>query len=317
MNDFEREQIESIKAEAQAQEYEGKREVGEVVEDRFGAHASKLITDSIAVIVLTALAVSFMIPIAAVIMNSFKKKSALPAGKGKAFDLINKDTYNGFQNYKDGMKAVGMSSAIKNSFLITIIAVLVLVFLTSMTAWYLVRVKTVLTSIVYYGFVFSMIVPFQMVMCSMSLLSYDLGLATIQGLVLLYVGFGAGMCVFMFSGFVKSIPLEIEEAAMIDGCNPIQTYFRVVFPMLKPIIVTVSILETMWVWNDYLLPKLTLPTDIKTIPIAIEACTASHGVTEIGWLMAMLVIAIIPIVIFYLACQKHIIRGVAAGAVKG
>lgn len=315
MNDNEREQIEKLKAEES--QYEGKREVGEIVEKRFGACASKLIADSVAVIILTLLAVAFMIPIAAVVMNSFKTKSALPAGKGKAFELINKDTYNGLNNYKDGMKAVGMTSAIKNSFLITIIAVIVLIFLTSMTAWYLVRVKTKMTSVIYYGFVFSMIVPFQMVMCSMSLLSYNLGLATIEGLVLLYVGFGAGMCVFMFSGFVKSIPLEIEEAAMIDGCNPIQTYFRVVLPMLKPIMVTVAILETMWIWNDYLLPKLTLPTDIKTIPIAIEACTGSHGVTEIGWLMAMLVIAIIPIVIFYLACQKHIIRGVAAGAVKG
>jgi raffinose/stachyose/melibiose transport system permease protein len=210
-----------------------------------------------------------------------------------------------------------MLDAIKNSAMITVVSVLVLLLLTSMTAWYIVRVKSKLTSIIYYGFVFSMIVPFQMVMYTMSSFASMLGLNTQYGIVLLYVGFGSGMCVFMFTGFVKSIPYDVEEAAMIDGCNPIQTYFRVVMPMLKPTLVTVGILETMWIWNDYLLPKLTLPTDIKTIPIAIDACTGSHGTYQLGWLMAMLVIAIIPIIIFYLLCQKHIIKGVAAGAVKG
>lgn len=282
-----------------------------------GAKTKKIVSDSIMVIFLTILSLLFIIPIATVIMNSFKKKIYLAQGKGNAFELLTAKSWNGFKNYSEGAKAVGMTSAIKNSLMITIIAVIILILLTSMAAWYLTRVKTKATSIIYYAFVFSMIVPFQMVMFTMSSLADMLGLSTIYGLIVLYVGFGAGMCVFMFSGFVKAIPYDIEEAAMIDGCNPIQTYFRVVMPMLKPTMVTIAILETMWIWNDYLLPKLILPTEVKTIPIAIDACTGSHGTYQLGWLMAMLVIAIIPIVIFYLLCQKHIIKGVAAGAVKG
>lgn len=282
-----------------------------------GAKTKKIVSDSIMVIFLTILSLLFIIPIATVIMNSFKKKIYLAQGKGNAFELLTAKSWNGFKNYSEGAKAVGMTSAIKNSLMITVIAVIILILLTSMAAWYLTRVKTKATSIIYYAFVFSMIVPFQMVMFTMSSLADMLGLSTIYGLIVLYVGFGAGMCVFMFSGFVKAIPYDIEEAAMIDGCNPIQTYFRVVMPMLKPTMVTIAILETMWIWNDYLLPKLILPTEVKTIPIAIDACTGSHGTYQLGWLMAMLVIAIIPIVIFYLLCQKHIIKGVAAGAVKG
>ena len=220
-------------------------------------------------------------------------------------------------SYVEGAKAIKMIDAIKVSVIITVVAVVVIVLLTSMTAWYLTRVKSKVTSVIYYGFVFSMIVPFQMVMYTMASFASMLGLNTQYGLIILYVGFGSGMCVFMFSGFVKAIPYDVEEAAMIDGCNPLQTFFKVVMPMLKPTMVTIAILETMWVWNDYLLPKLVLPTDIKTIPIAIDACTGSHGTYQLGWLMAMLVVAIIPIVLFYLVCQKHIIKGVAAGAVKG
>ena len=212
-----------------------------------------------------------------------------------------------------------MFTAVKWSLIITVCAVVVIVLFTSMTAWYLTRVKSKITSIIFYSFVFSMIVPFQMVMFPMASLADMLGLNTPFGLIVMYVGFGAGQCVFMFGGFVKAIPFDVEEAAMIDGCNPIQTFFRVVAPMLKPTMITIAILETMWVWNDYLLPYLILPRTgkIKTIPIAIDACSGSHGVTELGWLMAMLVIAIIPIILFYLLCQKHIIKGVAAGAVKG
>lgn len=282
-----------------------------------GAKTKKIVSDSIMVLLLTILSLLFIIPIATVIMNSFKKKIYLAQGKGNAFELLTAKSWNGFKNYAEGAKAVGMISAIKNSLIITIVAVIVLILLTSMTAWYLTRVKTKVTSIIYYAFVFSMIVPFQMVMFTMSSLADMLGLSTTYGLIILYVGFGAGMCVFMFSGFVKAIPYDIEEAAMIDGCNPLQTFFRVVMPMLKPTMVTIAILETMWIWNDYLLPKLILPTEVKTIPIAIDACTGSHGTYQLGWLMAMLVVAIIPIVIFYLLCQKHIIKGVAAGAVKG
>lgn len=282
-----------------------------------GVKAKRIVADTVKFVILLALAILFIMPIFTVIMNSFKKKIYLMQGKGNAFELLTKKSWNGFKNYKEGMEAVKMVDAIKVSAFITVVAVIVLILLTSMTAWYLVRVKSKFTSCLYYGFVFSMIVPFQMVMYTMSSLASMLGLNTKYGIILLYVGFGAGICVFMFSGFVKAIPYDVEEAAMIDGCNPLQTYFRVVMPMLKPTMITVAILEAMWIWNDYLLPKLVLPTDIKTIPIAIDACTGSHGTYQLGWLMAMLVIAIIPIVIFYLLCQKHIIKGVAAGAVKG
>lgn len=282
-----------------------------------GVKARKILFDSIQFIILLVLALLFIMPIFTVVMNSFKKKIYLMQGKGNAFELLTKKSWNGFKNYKEGMEAVKMVDAIKVSATITVVAVVVLILLTSMTAWYLVRVKSKVTSVIYYGFVFSMIVPFQMVMYTMSSLASMLGLNTKYGIILLYVGFGAGMCVFMFSGFVKAIPYDVEEAAMIDGCNPLQTYFRVVMPMLKPTMITVAILEAMWIWNDYLLPKLVLPTNIKTIPIAIDACTGSHGTYQLGWLMAMLVIAIVPIVVFYLLCQKHIIKGVAAGAVKG
>lgn len=282
-----------------------------------GIKLRKIIVDTVTFVILTCLALLFMLPIATVIMNSFKKKTYLMQGKGNAFDLLTKESWNGFKNYVDGAKAVKMFDAIKVSLIITVVAVVVIVLLTSMTAWYLTRVKSKVTSVIYYGFVFSMIVPFQMVMYTMASFASMLGLNTQYGLIVLYVGFGSGMCVFMFSGFVKSIPYDVEEAAMIDGCNPLQTFFRVVMPMLKPTMVTIAILEAMWIWNDYLLPKLVLPTEIKTIPIAIDACTGSHGTYQLGWLMAMLVVAIIPIVIFYLLCQKHIIKGVAAGAVKG
>ena len=282
-----------------------------------GVKAKKVLIDTVQFVILLALAIVFIMPIFTVVMNSFKKKIYLMQGKGNAFELLNKKSWNGFKNYKEGMEAVKMIDAIKVSATITVVSVIVLILLTSMTAWYLVRVKSKVTSVIYYGFVFSMIVPFQMVMYTMSSLASMLGLNTKYGIILLYVGFGAGMCVFMFSGFVKAIPYDVEEAAMIDGCNPLQTYFRVVMPMLKPTMITVAILEAMWIWNDYLLPKLVLPTNIKTIPIAIDACTGSHGTYQLGWLMAMLVIAIVPIIIFYLLCQKHIIKGVAAGAVKG
>lgn len=282
-----------------------------------GIKLRKIIVDTVTFIFLTVLALVFMMPIATVIMNSFKKKAFLMQGKGNAFELLSKKSWNGFKNYVEGAKAIKMIDAIKVSVIITVVAVAVIVLLTSMTAWYLTRVKSKVTSVIYYGFVFSMIVPFQMVMYTMASFASMLGLNTQYGLIILYVGFGSGMCVFMFSGFVKAIPYDVEEAAMIDGCNPLQTFFKVVMPMLKPTMVTIAILETMWVWNDYLLPKLVLPTDVKTIPIAIDACTGSHGTYQLGWLMAMLVVAIIPIVLFYLVCQKHIIKGVVAGAVKG
>lgn len=267
--------------------------------------------------VMVVLSVGWITPIFLIVMNSFKKKLAIREGKGMAFDFLTKESFTGWSNYVEGAEKVGMRSAIINSAIITIFAVVCLVLFTSMAAWYITRVKSKITSVIYYLFVFSMVVPFQMVMYTMSSLANILHLNSVIGLIILYVGFGAGMCVFLFSGFVKAIPFDVEEAAMIDGCNPVQTFFRIVLPMLKPTCITVAILQTMWIWNDYLLPKLVLPTEVKTIPIAIDACTGSHGVKNLGWLMAMLVIAIVPIIIFYLSCQKYIIKGVAAGAVKG
>ena len=188
-----------------------------------------------------------------------------------------------------------------------------------MTAYYITRVKTWWTSVIYYLFAFSMIVPFQMVMFPTSSIADRLGLATPWGMVLLYLGFGGGLSVFLFSGFVKSIPLEIEEASYIDGCSPLQNYFRVVMPLLKPTAVTVAILNTMWVWNDFLLPYLVIGSDerYKTIPIVIQGMIGTNGNKDLGAQMAVLVMAVIPIVVFYLACQKYIVEGVAAGAVKG
>ncbi|MGL4912704.1 MAG: carbohydrate ABC transporter permease, partial [Romboutsia sp.] len=210
-------------------------------------------------------------------------------------------------------------SAMGWSFFITITSVIVIIFFTSMTAYYITRVKSKITSGIYYLFVFSMIVPFQMVMFPTVKLADVLNLSNPIGMVLLYLGFGGGLSVFMFSGFIKSVPLEIEEAAMIDGCNPLQTYFHIVLPILKPTAITVAILNAMWIWNDYLLPYLVigLSTEYKTIPVVIQMLVGSNGNRDMGAMMAMLVLSIIPIIIFYLACQKHIIEGVAAGAVKG
>ena len=186
-----------------------------------------------------------------------------------------------------------------------------------MTAWYITRIKSKVTNFLYYLFVFSMIVPFQMVMFTMSKIANMLSLDNPFGIIIIYLGFGAGLSVFMFSGFVKSIPIDIEEAAMIDGCNTIQTFFLIVFPLLKPIAITISILNVMWIWNDYLLPTLVLRSDYKTLPMAVQYLRGGYGAVDMGAMMAILVLAIIPIVIFYLVCQKHIIEGIAAGAVKG
>ena len=186
-----------------------------------------------------------------------------------------------------------------------------------MTAWYIVRVKNGFTKALYYIFVFSMIVPFQMVMFTMTKTVADLGLDTPWGLIIVYLGFGAGLAVFMFCGFVKSVPVEIEEAAMIDGCNPFQTFFHVVFPIMKPTAITVAILDAMWIWNDYLLPYLLIGSEYKTIPIAVQYLRGGYGSVDMGAMMSMLVLSIIPIVVFYLSCQKYIIKGIVAGAVKG
>ena len=270
--------------------------------------------NTIIFIILCALVVVFLYPIMFIVINSFKGKFFISQNP---FALPTAETFAGLTNY--GLEKTGFFSAMGWSFFITILSVAVIIFFTSMTAYYITRVKSKATNVLYYLFVFSMIVPFQMVMFPMVKLADTLNLSNPLGMVALYLGFGSGLSVFMFSGFIKSIPLEIEEAAMIDGCNPLQTYFHIVLPILKPTSITVAILNAMWVWNDYLLPYLVigLSTKYKTIPVVIQMLVGSNGNRDMGAMMAMLVLAIIPIVVFYLACQKHIIEGVVAGAVKG
>lgn len=265
---------------------------------------------------LCILAMVFLMPILFVFMNSLKGKLYI---SDAPFALPNAKTFAGLQNYRNGIEKTDFLQAFGCSLFITVFSVAAILAFTSMTAYYLTRVKTVFTNVLYYMFVFSMIVPFQMVMFTMSKLANSINLNNLPGMVLLYLGFGAGLAVFLFCGFVKSIPLEIEEAAMIDGCNPLQTFFRVVLPLLKPTAVTVAILNAMWIWNDYLLPYLIigLSTPYKTIPVAVQYLIGSYGARDMGAMMALLVLSVIPIIVFYLLCQKYIIEGVVAGAVKG
>lgn len=265
-------------------------------------------------IVLTVIGIAFLSPVFIVLINSFKGKFFISE---EPFSLPDKDTFAGLENYVSGLEKTGFFSAFGWSLFITVFSVLAIVLFTSMTAWYIVRVKKKFTKALYYVFVFSMIVPFQMVMFTMTKTAGELGLDTPWGIVLIYLGFGAGLAVFMFCGFLKSVPLEIEEAAMIDGCNPVQTFFMVVFPVLKPTAITVAILNAMWIWNDYLLPYLLIGSEYKTIPVAVQYLRGGYGSVDMGALMAMLVLSIIPIIIFYLFCQKYIIKGIVAGAVKG
>ena len=263
---------------------------------------------------LLILSFVFLIPIITVISNSFKDKFSISQ---TPFVLPNSDTFAGIENYIKGVNDTGFIWAFLWSLFITVASVGIIVLFTSMTAWYITRIKSRFNSVLYYLFVFSMIVPFQMVMFTMSKIANILRLDNPLGLIFIYLGFGAGLSVFIFSGFVKSIPLSLEEAAIIDGCNVFGTFWHVVFPILKPTAITVTILNTMWIWNDYLLPYLVIGSDYKTIPIAVQYLKGGYGSVDMGALMAMLVLSIIPVVIFYLFSQKYIIKGVAAGAVKG
>lgn len=266
-------------------------------------------------LLLVLLAALTLVPLFLVVQNSFKSRFYI---SGDPFALPNKETFVALENYISGLSAGGFFAAFGRSLLITVVSVGLIVLCTSMAAWYLMRVRTALTKGMYYLFVFSMIVPFQMVMYTMSYLVGRAKLNTVLGMPFIYLGFGAGLSVFMLCGFIRGIPRELEEAATIDGCNPVQTFFLVVLPLLKPTAVTVAILNTMWIWNDYLLPYLVLGTEKKTVPVAIQiAMQGAYGSTDYGGLMAMLVLAMIPIVVFYLFCQKYIIKGVVAGAVKG
>jgi raffinose/stachyose/melibiose transport system permease protein len=233
------------------------------------------------------------------------------------FSFPNAHTFAGNENYISGSKKIKFFNAFGYSLFITVFSVISISLVTSMLAWYLTRVKTKFTSFAYYLLVFSMIVPFQMVMFTMSKTANMLHLDNPIGIIVLYIGFGAGLGTFMFSGFIKSIPISLEEAAMIDGAGPVKTFFLIVYPMLKSTAITVAILNTMWVWNDYLLPYLTIGTEYKTIPVAIQYLRGGYGAVDMGAMMAMLVLAMIPIILFYLSAQKYIIRGVVAGAVKG
>ena len=268
-------------------------------------------------IIFTVICIAYIMPILIVLVNSFKSNAAVNT---ETFAFPDANSFAGFQNYIKGMtfgnypflKAVGYS------LFITLASTALILVCTSMAAWYVSRVGSFFSKIVYYLCVFSMVVPFQMVMFTLSRTANQLSLDTPWTIPVIYLGFGAGLAVFMFCGFVKSIPLEIEEAAAIDGCGPVRTFFQVVLPMMKPTMISVGVLEIMWVWNDFLLPYLVLDrTEYMTIPIVIQHLKGSYGQVDMGATMALILLSILPVIIFYLCCQKHIIKGVAAGAVKG
>ena len=268
-----------------------------------------------ATIFFTLISILFVSPILIVLMNSFKKKAFISL---EPFKLPNEKSYVGLENYLTSISKYDFIKAVGWTVFITVLSVIVILVCCSMCAWYITRVQNKITKLIYLLCVFSMVIPFQMVMFTLSQTADTLHLNMPWNIWVIYLGFGAGLAVFMFCGFVKSIPVEIEEAAMIDGCNPLQTFFLIDIHILKPTMISVGILEAMWVWNDYLLPSLVLNINqYKTIPIAIQYLKQSHGMIDWGAMMAMLVLAILPIVIFYIVCQKYIIEGVLAGAVKG
>ena len=276
----------------------------------------KQIQDTVMVVFLSILALLYVYPIVMILFNSVKRETAITTSG--AFPLPTADTFAGLANYANAIASKGFLQSLGYSLLITITSVAAILICCSMCAWYITRVKGKLSKILYYLFVFSMVVPFQMVMFTLSQTADSLNLNKPWNIWIIYLGFGAGLAVFMFAGFMKSIPLEVEEASMIDGCNPLQTFFLIVLPMLKPTLVSVGILEAMWVWNDYLLPTLVLDIkNYKTIPMLIQYFRGSYGKVEMGPMMASIMLTVIPIVIVYLLGQKHIIKGVAAGAVKG
>lgn len=267
---------------------------------------------------LTALSIAYLYPIFLVLINSLKKGTAISTGT--MFKLPTSDTYAKFDNFNTAIKTDGFFKSFGYSAFITVTSVLAILVFCSMCAWFITRIKNKFTSFLYFLFVFSMVVPFQMVMLTLSQLSDKLNLNSPWTIWVVYLGFGAGLAVFMFAGFMKSIPLEIEEASMIDGCNPLQTFFKIVFPILKPTLISVMILEAMWVWNDYLLPYLVLDRTkgYQTLPMLVNAAfTGSYGRQDRGPMFSSILLTIVPIIIIYLAGQKHIIKGVAAGAVKG
>ena len=264
--------------------------------------------------VLTFLAVFFIVPIALVVLNSFKNKLYIST---TPFVLPNEESFVGLKNYIDGLTKIHFLSSIGYSLFITVVSVALIVIFCSMTSWMISRVRNKLSSFLYYLFIISMVIPFQMVMYTMTKVANTLHIDNFVGICILYLGFGSGMAVFMFCGFISGIPVELEEASLIDGCTPFQTFFQVVFPVMKPITITVAILNAMWIWNDFLLPYLVIGTKYRTVPVAVQYLKSGYGSVDDGRLMAVIVVALIPIVVFYFACQKYIIEGVTAGAVKG
>ena len=265
---------------------------------------------------LAILSLAWVYPVVMILLNSLKKETAITTGT--AFEIPTAETFGGLENYMNAIQSQGFPAAFWNTLVITLTSVVLILICCSMCAWFITRVKTWYSKALYYLFVFSMVVPFQMVMFTLSSTANRLNLDTPYSICIIYLGFGAGLAVFMFCGFMKSVPIEVEEAAMIDGCGPVHTFFLVVLPILKPTLISVGILETMWLWNDYLLPYLSLDrTKYMTVPILIQYFRGSFGKVEMGPMMASIMLNIIPIIVVYLLCQKHIIKGVAAGAVKG
>ena len=279
-------------------------------------NTKKKVGNTILVVILTILSLLWIYPVFMILINSLKKESAISTGS--VFKLPTAETFAGLENYINAIESKGFLNSLGYSLFITITSVAAILLFCSMCAWYIVRVNGALSKILYYLCVFSMVVPFQMVMFTLAKTADKLHLNTPWNIWVIYLGFGAGLAVFMFCGFVKSIPLEVEEAALIDGCNPIQTFFKIDMHMLAPTMISVGILEAMWVWNDYLLPTLVLDIKkYKTIPMLIQNFRGSYGKVEMGPMMASIMLTIIPIIIVYLSGQKYIIKGVASGAVKG
>ena len=267
-------------------------------------------------VVLGVLCVAWIYPIVMIFFNSLKTERAITTSR--AFELPTAGTFVGLKNYIYGIQEMDFLSSFWYSLVITVSSVVLILLCCSMCAWFITRVNGKLSKLMYGLCMFSMVVPFQMVMFTLSRTANKLHLDTPWTIPVVYLGFGAGLAVFMFSGFVKSIPLEIEEAAVIDGCGPLRTFFLVVLPMMKPTFISVGVLEIMWVWNDFLLPYLVLDrTKYMTIPIVIQHLKGSYGQVDMGATMALILLSILPVIVFYLCCQKHIIKGVAAGAVKG
>lgn len=265
--------------------------------------------------VFALISITWIFPIILVVINSFKKKTSISL---KPFSLPTEKTFVGLINYTKGIEKIEFFKYFGYSLFITVGSVVLILLFCSMCGWYMTRMKNLVTNTLKFLMIFAMVIPFQMVMFTLSKTADALGLNTPWGIILVYLGFGAGMAVFMFSNFAESMPVEIEEAAFIDGCNPLQTYFKVVLPIMKPTIISVGILEIMWVWNDYLLPYLVLDLKrFKTIPIVIQYLKGGYGTVDMGCIMACIVMAIVPVIVIYIFCQKYIIAGVAAGAVKG